>query len=190
MVSRIKVESPISVIDLRIPTLEDLNGKDKLKSFLILPLIITCMVQTKNRNDIYKPEYIMPQMIMSFVKSVLANLGKNNISLEGVYYTSTHKNDEFGYPDYVFDCLAIPVKDVESTEDFCPELCKIFKITKPANWELDNLKSPFPIDGGYTDGNVVTRYRQSAFGYLERRLDDKYIVYEVEPKCLAKSSAS
>ena len=186
MVSKIELQSPISVVDLRMPTLNDLIGEDKLKSFLMLPMIIACMVQTKNRNDIYKPEYIMPQLIMSFVKSSQFNIGMKNNIVDGVYYTSAHKNDEFDYPDYVFDCLAIPVKDIESTEDFCPELCKEFKITKPANWELDSLKSAFPFDVGYSDENVVTRYRQSAFGYLERRLKDKYKLYELQPKYLAK----
>lgn len=60
------------------------NKLDKTSKFLIkylrtFPLIFACSIINKSKTDIYKPEYIMPQLIMQWIE-------RNNKQLKGILY--------------------------------------------------------------------------------------------------------
>lgn len=142
--SRIKTTNDIKILDLRVPS------KSKFKNLPILwatlfPIIIACMIPVKDTTAIFKPEYIFPQLILEWIIS--------NKSYNGIYYSSTHKNTEFEYPDDKSYNIVIPVRNPLQSNGFCPNLKKTFHISFPINFEIENLRDPFPIDMGIYEIN-------------------------------------
>ena len=84
-----KTIKSFKVVDMRIPTLQEylVNAEFYLKFF---PLIIASTIPVINSEDIYKPEYLLPQMILEWVIEK-----RREINAIDVYYTSAFKNNEF-----------------------------------------------------------------------------------------------
>jgi hypothetical protein len=60
---------PIHFLDLSLATSMGANNMWELYSlFAMYPLIITCMVEQKHPKSSFKPEYLMPQMMMKIVR--------------------------------------------------------------------------------------------------------------------------
>lgn len=63
MVSRLECERELRLVDLRTPSYDDWNDNPE-KYLLFFPIIIACSFKVNNENDSFKPEYIIPQLIM------------------------------------------------------------------------------------------------------------------------------
>ena len=170
--SRLVNREQFEVLDLRLPSEKVFCNENEIARYMMLfPLIISCMIPMKGEScDVFKPEYLIPQLIMEWVI-------KN--SKTGIYYTTTHYTSQtrkdFDYPRDKFDNLAIPIQSpLERDTENCPVLAGMFKITNPANDEIEALKHGRDIDGGNMDADQIEEnYRTSPFGVLERYLCDE-----------------
>lgn len=175
MVSSYKCTESFNMLDLRIPSFTAWNN-DINRCILLFPLIMSCMFQVNNKNDIYKPEYIVPQLITEWI--ITRNKSnKNAKNILGVIYTSTHKNNDFSFPDDSFDNYAIPVIEPINSKDYCKKLKNIFNLTLPTYYDLEELRQGMIIDGGIFGFKTEEEERRedirnSKFGYLEKYLED------------------
>jgi hypothetical protein len=169
MFSAIKAQKEFKLIDLRIPSKEVLMDKTNFhKVLLLLPLIISCSFIVKEPNDTFKPEYIIPQLLIENIIHI--NNAKSKKKLDelilGVIYTSTHINNDFGFSNSVFDNLAIPILDVTNSYGFCNILSEYFTITKPTCCEYEEMRDQARI---YWDFDPK-QYSMSKMGYLEDKI--------------------
>lgn len=175
LVSRFSPTKEFCVLDLRIPTLERFK---KLETLYIrfLPVIIACTIPVRNGDDVFKPEYIIPQFVLEWC----IEKGTNH-NLLGVIYTSSFFNQEFFDLDYEWENIALPVQKVASETNYCPVLVSLFKVTKPTCYEyevmLGNLRLfSFNDEDNcqYFDGEKdKTAYYTSSFKLLEGVLSGK-----------------
>lgn len=138
--ARLQNQKSIMLLDLRIPLKENFL-KAPLYYVRLFPFIIACMMPIKDYKAVFKPEYLFPQLILEWVIS--------NKKYDGIYYTSTHKDEEFVYPADKSYNVVIPVKNPLQAAGFCPNLKETFYISVPINYEIENLKRPFPDNSGY-----------------------------------------
>lgn len=171
-ISRLENTQEIKLLDLRIPTYESFS--DLFDNYIyMIPFILSCMIPVKNADDIYKPEYIIPQLFVEWVIKTK--------KCDGIIYTSCHKNNEFDFPEDKHENIAIPVKEPCSQTKFCPRLKSMFKITNPINNEIEQLRKPYQIDGGDLDiDRQIRNYSTSNFGILEQRLKDDYQLHDIQ----------
>lgn len=167
-VSRLEYSGDLKIVDLSRPMKAFLNIPELQK---LIPLIISCMIPVANKDATYKPEYIIPQLIMQWV------LKSRDRGIDGVCYTSTHINDEFYFPEDKFMNYAIPVYKVNERYNYCPKLCEHFKITSPTTNDIEKLKHGYAIDGGGAGARTEDERRKqnylcSDFSHLEKRLED------------------
>lgn len=160
-VSCLKSMKPITLLDLRVPTIEDFNKN--IENYLVLfPLIISSMLPIENTLDIYKPEYIIPQLLTEWII-------KNK--KDGIYYTSVHKDSGFDFPEDKYYNIAMPVQDPLQNNVYCKILSSYFQITTPINNEIETLKNGQSIDCGTYDNDEYEQkkvnYRCSEFGKIE-----------------------
>lgn len=175
-VSQFENTTQIRAIDMTVPDLEDWldqSGKLRLEHQLPrIPLLIASMIKVKNEDDIFKPEYIIPQLLMGIV---LASNKRGKFAYDGIYYSSVWRNDDFHFPlklnhRPVMINLALPVKEPLKGK-YCEKLCSDFKITNPTSDELERAKC------GYTavsaTSSIEDSYENSVFGQLEKRLSNR-----------------
>lgn len=178
-VSRLECTSKLNIIDLTIPSKQSLRNEETLK---LIPLLIACMMPVASYEDSYKPEYIIPQLIIEWI------LKNRKRDIDGVCYTSTHINDEFKFPTDKFINYAIPAYDINSRHKYCKKLCEMFKITKPTTNDIEKLKCGYSINLGGAglseDKQRQQNYKSSDFGHLEERLNDKneFELYDINYK--------
>ena len=135
----------------------------------LFPLCIACSIKTKSDNDIFKPEYIIPQLLLQYVTT--------EKEVAGIMFPSTRvdysKINRVPAYNYVF-----PVKQSQS-RGFCSALKQIFQLTEPTSLELENLMSyssvkSLPLEA-FMDRRTLTMvegvpepYATTAFGFLEQ----------------------
>lgn len=117
----------IRYLDL-VPCLPTNDLKEEHYMYLMTwPLIACCSVKVQRDNDPFKPEYIIPQLLLQWVR-------EENI-VDGIRYNSTHAQAQYNNNlTGDFSNLAIPVKKVQST-GHCPELKSMFLISPPVSWQ-------------------------------------------------------
>jgi hypothetical protein len=102
----------------------------KKKQFLIdamilWPLLFACSLKGSNKNDFYKPEYIIPQFLLEWSRSYK--------KIDGIAYLSvdldTNNIDPYYGINYVF-----PIKN--TNEDICSKLVNIFELTQPMRFDI------------------------------------------------------
>ncbi len=160
--ARLENQKSIMLLDLRIP-LKDKFLKTPLYYARLFPFIITCMMPIKDYKAVFKPEYLFPQLILEWVIS--------SRNYDGIYYTSTHKDEEFAYPVDKSYNVVIPVKNPLQVAGFCPNLKKTFYISEPVNYEIENLKRPFPDNSGYYSidpGNIPNEMLWALDGEIDK----------------------
>lgn len=186
MVSRFECQQPLRLLDIRVPTFDEfLNRKSYIRS---IPVIIACSVVVDEPDGTFKPEYIIPHLLMEFIVSYNDH-GEDPEHIHGVIYTSVFKNDDFGFSWDKYENVALPVINQSESKEYCKELCRLFKLTKPTCDEIEQAKSGGYNTTVYNQENegiteykgVIAGYEHSTFGYLEKRLkDEKYFpLYEM-----------
>ncbi len=101
-----------------------LNGiVDKV---ILFPLIMSCSIITREENRVFKEEYIIPQLLLEWVRN------KNVIN--GIEYFSLwlpeYNLDQRLYKNYVF-----PAKKQKASGQ-CNFLSSIFELTDPISWDF------------------------------------------------------
>lgn len=176
-VSRLELQSKIKVLDLRMVNSDNIGQMDIFRLLCTFPLIIACSIKTLNPDDNFKPEYIIPQLVMlSIVEGE---------KYDGCAYTSTQKNPFFvDWEDIrLLDNLALPVKEINDKNSLCEKLCNFFKVTNATNYEYELLKGSFKtfhIDFIENTGTLRLddqnkEYDKSIFGQLENMLKSKKV---------------
>ena len=169
-VSRFHSGNSIFVFDLSLPAKSRFKI-DQYFSFDLLrfPLVLACMVKVAKPKDPFKPEYILPQLLMEWV----IEQRDSNQNLMGIAYHSVHKSNDFKFSLAKSVNLAIPAF-LPRKGDYSMRLCEMFKVTDPTCDELERAKRPYEIierDRDMTD--LEYSYRISTFGQLEDRLKDE-----------------
>ena len=166
-----KTTNSFKVVDMRVPTLEQYlnNAEFYLKFF---PLIIASTIPVLNNEDIFKPEYLLPQMILEWVIEK-----RKEINAIGIYYTSAFKNNEFYNLNHEWDNLALPAHKT-SDNGICQELASLFTMTKPTCYEYEfmqgNINNTAVWDSGpkrESQNEEKSNYYQSLFYRLEERME-------------------
>lgn len=177
LVSCFKSQNKLRVLDMRIPTLFEFFD-DAEKYILSFPFIIAAGIPVCNSKDIFKPEYIIPQLILEWV---IENNSNKKETIYGVYYTSVNRNEDFYWGlDHEWDNLAIPVQTPLSEEAYCPKLKQLFYCTRPTCYEyefiLGNINNTGHWDGGPkrrdSDG-MKNDYYRSVFSRMEELLEKR-----------------
>ncbi len=188
MVARFRNEVDLYLLDLRVPTLQQFSEHiiDFIRAF---PLIIACSVKVKDADAMFKPEYMIPQLLMECVIDINVNNKMVN-PISGIYYTSVFKNDDFRFGIEKLENIAIPVQKPLSSKKYCRKLCDMFMLSKPTCDEIEQLKTcgydtmEYDAEGGgltFHQG-VDDGYENSSFGYLEKRLSNEELfpLYQIE----------
>lgn len=150
--------------------LQDQNDEDYLVAHVLLwPLFFSCSVRVKERGDPFKPEYIIPQLLLQWIAK--------QEDIDGVCYFSTHV-DGISRRDPWLPCnFVFPAKHIRPTGR-CLHLRELFRMTAPQSWQL--LSSIGAGHGEPAKGPELTKfefipdvhvlYGQTEFGRVQRRL--------------------
>ena len=183
MVSRFDCDTELRLVDLRTPTFSDWKN-DFNKYLFFFPIIMACSFKVNSEDDTFKPEYIIPQLIMEIIIKYNKKADSNTY-VHGVYYSSVNKNEDFKFSSDKLYNIAIPVikpLPTKKKDQYCEVLSLIFRLTVPTCAEFENGKSPLlPIRtigntikiGDYRTTDENERYNNSTYGLLEERLKDK-----------------
>jgi hypothetical protein len=146
-----------------------------LRYFVLFPLAISCSIKVKHSSAIFKPEYIISQLLLQLVSKE----GK----IDGIKFPSTKidysKLSNVGGYNYVF-----PVKNI-SKKGYCEVLTKKFHCTEPTSLELEEILynddsgyfSDPPPDKGDLEliSGVKSPYSYTSFGKIEKSLSFRNI---------------
>lgn len=91
------------------------------------PLIAACSFIRVNKKDPFAAEYIIPQLLMQWVRTEIGSPKRRYKRLIGIRYFScaSVKASDMGF-NYVF-----PTNGQDRKRGFCPVLSKAFKLTRP-----------------------------------------------------------
>ncbi|MFA6564628.1 MAG: hypothetical protein WCV00_22170 [Verrucomicrobiia bacterium] len=178
--TRLEPTSPIRVLDFAYTPRflasfierhikENPNDKKMHDKFLPMvlfwPLIAACSIQVLHRKDFFKPEYIIPQMVLQFVKE--------DPSIQGVRYFSMHYDQPEPYlrlgTNFVF-----PVK-TSAPKGLCPTLRSLFRMTPVLPWQLGKETDDLPFRHGPPNERIELvkgyscAYMNTVFGRLEMK---------------------
>lgn len=182
--SLVKPTKDIELLDLRFPNTQ---YNQTIENVLYsLPLIIACSIEVEYPDDPFKPEYIIPQIVM------LALV--NHEKYQGCSFTSTKKIDNFDWPDDLLCNIAMPVKCVNKT-GLCQKLTDSFLISDSINYKYEVLKCKIaPVreasdasikeifGGPHVEPTIYEDYEGSIFGQLEKILKENSEAYRIESK--------
>jgi hypothetical protein len=175
LISGLNKSDPIHMA-MSIATIEEMGLP---RDFNLYPLLAACYTKVKERDNVFKPEYIFPQLLMQWVL--------NKDYLDGIKYLSTKsiQSDTPLYRRFLDTPInyAIPVKKI-ANQGYCEVLSKNLMLTEPISWELLNIINPsrdinLPREEmkyrirrqSYAlMGNKDRNYNTSAFGLLEDEL--------------------
>lgn len=181
--SLVKPTKDIELLDLRFPNTQyDQTVESVLYS---LPLIIACSVEVEYPDDPFKPEYIIPQIVMMALV--------NHEKYQGCTFTSTKRIDNFDWPDDLLCNIAMPVKCVNKT-GLCPKLTDCFLVSDSFNYKYEVLKCNIASvrivreadfneifnDGPHIEPTAYEDYEGSVFGQMEKILKEEYKPYRIE----------
>ncbi|WP_426062042.1 hypothetical protein [Hymenobacter sp. B1770] len=116
-------EAPVRFLnliwDIDAYSLDHLNWFNSLMKW---PLIALCTIKVKNPSDNFKPEYILPQLLLQWVR--------NHSSFDGIAYDSTHIDKNNTPQKGAFTNVVLPAKESKSS-GYCLNLASRLQSTKP-----------------------------------------------------------
>lgn len=148
-----------------------------------IPLDIACSLKIYNPKDYFKPQYIIPQLVLQCVlrRNQAGGIKLKNFpmkkNIDGICYVSSHVSDKqcLFSEESLFVNYVIPVKSVKK-RGLCPELCKKFQVSDPNSVNIGKIYNEIPIPSEQTD-----RYGKSLFGIMEEKLNASGMDY-LEPE--------
>lgn len=162
----LRIEQFTSYSDFYLP-----NNLPAIFSYLMLfPFLIASSFKVYHEKDPFKPEYIIPQMLLSFVR--------NNDKIHGIMYPSTKINYSVLKGEHPYN-LVLPVKTTGET-NHCEELRTYFDWTKPqllrgiSNKPIfeelpKEIRERMGIENNYCEDRLMT-YGDTIYGKMEAQL--------------------
>ncbi|MDO7851595.1 RES domain-containing protein [Hymenobacter convexus] len=150
------------------------RSMDLLTRYILLfPLFIACSIKTQHPVGNFKPEYIVPQLLLQYVTK--------HKEVDGIMFPSTKVNYDNLHlvPAYNY---VFPVRTTYNKSGFCPDLEATFYLTEPTSTELEALLNhsasyPLKSDGWAEMKQTITlvegvksEYPITSFGTMERIL--------------------
>lgn len=173
---RLEAKKQIQLLDLSPP--EVLNNDLTSENYYYImtwPLIACCSVKVKNHSDTFKPEYIIPQLLLQWIRS--------NDKLDGIRYKSNHIDSELYKQKGELYNIVLPVKEILSS-GHCQKLKETFNMTEVISWQLQQYAiggqiflslNDSPLDKKLPHLELIKGakypYSYSALGKLEGYLD-------------------
>jgi hypothetical protein len=127
---RFKNIKPIKVIDLSPPSKSNLPSKEYYRYLMIFPLVLASSVKVRNTDDTFKPEYIIPQLLLQWVRE------KRDI--DGIAYQTTHVDLTNSISKGEFLNLVLPVKE-NKVRGICNDLKQKFEMTESTSIQLSQI---------------------------------------------------
>lgn len=159
-----------TVINLCMP----MQAEDIMDSLFTLPMILCSSLPVLHPEQDFKPEYIIPQLLMQCLVRYNKESGK---TIDGIKYDSIHKYDGKSFYDYhekgmasIYENYVFPVRHVYD-EGHCPFLSDLFLLGYSdsfARYELEEYDSTKSHED-----YLGTRYGRSKFYAMERHLFQK-----------------
>lgn len=177
--SGFRVVNDFKLYDLRKPNRIAFEKENLQKTLKRLVYIIACQFKVLHKEQPFKPEYIIPQLILELIIS--SNREKNKKECGpyelpwGIAYTSTHQSKDFQYQEDFLENVAIPVVDSRFNNVHCGFLASLFEISDPVCYRYEELKERQaglfwePMDSDEKE-KIVTEYASTKLGFIERRL--------------------
>jgi hypothetical protein len=140
-------------------------------SLVLWPLMASSSITEKHRRSPFKPEYLIPQMLLQWLR--------NNDEFDGVCYFSTNVRARSTPSVFPLCNFAFPAKQIKPT-GWCNHLCRMFRMTEPYGWEWLRAvqvgdrpaipQSRFAIE--LIEG-IEVQYEHSEFGAVEAWLNNR-----------------
>jgi hypothetical protein len=145
------------------------------KHLIVWPLNASCSFKVLDRESSFKPEYIIPQLVLQIVR--------NEQKWDGIRFSSTHidlhemKTAKGHFYNYV-----IPVKE-NKDEGYCDKLTNMFEMTHVIPWQIEHVfakeqgtfiygadETPYNVSAIELISRQTLAYQYSVFGNLENKL--------------------
>ncbi len=163
-VSVLRNVEPLLIINLSIADLPT----DKLVEHDIynIAMSLICSLTVSNYKAPFKPEYIIPQNLLSCV--IRQNDKLSNAYYDGIKYTSSlyGSSRRMFQSLELFDEYVFPIK-ISKRQGYCNELARLFAISHPTTMAINRLKYPATY---MTQCRGASVYDVSEFGRLEETL--------------------
>lgn len=154
-----------------------LNEPNEVISYLIIwPLMAACSVRVKNTTNTFKPEYIIPQLLLQFIRY--------DEFFDGVSYFSTKVDNYSAATAVLYKNFAFPVQD-GATKDFCPKLLSKFEVSDAVPWNMFQLykdshhclpnEEEKRVEHEFINGMSLL-YSSTDFSKLETFLQNKFLL--------------
>lgn len=127
--------------------IERLEPPFLIDAIILWPLLYVCSLKGSDKSDFYKPEYIIPQFLLQWIRE--------NYSIKGIAYFSTDLDTRNIDPYYCINYVFPVESDANET---CSYLSSIFKLTDP--YRCDVIE------------NTVSAYRGVSPDLSHRRFQD------------------
>lgn len=135
----------LRVLNLVPPNFENVSVQKCYNYLMLWPLFMTTSVKVNQQRDDFKPEYIIPQLLLQWVR--------NQHNVDGILYQSTHIDYESASKGEFYN-LVLPVRDIKSN-GHCKQLKSKFEMTSPISIQLNEISSGNLIDAGTFSKNEV-----------------------------------
>lgn len=124
----LKTVRSIQFLDLTPEEWDDENPDEKAYKYLMTwPLIAACSIKVKDYSDTFKPEYIIPQLLLQWIRE--------NKVLDGIKYSSTHIDTGLLKTTDQHYNLVLPVNE-NKDKGHCAHLLNMFEISETISWQL------------------------------------------------------
>lgn len=173
MVSRLENQEMFHVWDFSIPDVIPPTEGDTEQCLLRYALVIASTIKTHDEDAKFKPEYIIPQLLLELLQ--------DEDQIDGIKYTSIHWNkkiearqdssiQDLKFAKKYYSNYVVPVKKVDNGTEHCPDLCKLFLITNPTCEEYQRILAS-PVSQESQDSNNDP-YEGTLFAKLDMALRD------------------
>ena len=156
-----------TVIDLCMP----MQTEDIMSGLFTLPMILCSSLPVLHPEEDFKPEYIIPQLLM---QCLVRKNKESDKAIDGIKYDSIHKYDRESFYDYrekgmasIYENYVFPARQIND-EGHCSFLSELFDLgfsDSFARYELEEY--------GFTkneEDSSGTKYERSKFYAMERHL--------------------
>ena len=155
----------------------NLDESNLLLHLTAWPLIAACSIKVPDSDAAFKPEYVIPQMVLQWVK--------NEKKHQAIKFSSTHIDQNRTQTSGEFFNLVLPVI-TDCDDGYCPDIQKMFRSTEVLSWQLYQASTGGPNSGNWGISHkinddvkgiefingLVTPYEQSSLAALEHQLNN------------------
>lgn len=178
---KLKIFAILRIEDLLkdIEKINDSNGKfpdEKATAllcyFITYPIMIASAIKVKNPEGHFKPEYIIPQMLLQLFSA--------DMTIDGIKYPSSKVNYDLLHNVQAYNYV-FPVKKTLRA-GLCADLVNTFHLTEPTSWGIEELMgNDDTSDSAISEEKIALTnhekrvYSITSFGKLEERLKNRTV---------------